>query len=52
MAALSGCCVDVHQLSVLTPLTFCIADIFSAVDVMTKLLFQGNANPLMPSGSD
>jgi len=31
---------------------YSIADIFSAVDVMIKLLFQGNANPLMTSGSD
>lgn len=35
-AVISGCCVDIHQLFLLTPLTFCIADIFSAVDVNDK----------------
>jgi hypothetical protein len=52
MAAISGCCVDVHQLFVLTPLTFCTKDIFSADDVAAKLLFQESAYSLMPSGSE
>jgi hypothetical protein len=40
MAVISSCCVDVHQLFVLTPLTFCIRDIFSAINVIAKLLFK------------